>query len=58
VEPLNAIDLAVIERALSLPEMARFADQVVTICHKLGLAPPEWTRPLPPPGRPPDRRGS
>jgi hypothetical protein len=47
VEPLNALDLAVIHRALSLPEMARFAEQVVTICHKLGVAPPEWTRPLP-----------
>jgi hypothetical protein len=47
VEPLNTVDLAVIQRALSLPEMQRFADQVVTICHKLGLALPDWATPRP-----------
>jgi hypothetical protein len=50
VEPLNAVDLEVLRRALSLPEMARWADQVVTICHTLGLPLPEWAarRPAPP----------
>ncbi len=52
MEPLNAIDLAVIHRALSLPEMARFADQVVTICHKLGLPAPAWSEPRPAPPEP------
>jgi hypothetical protein len=52
VEPLNAVDLEVLRRALSLPEMARFADQVVTICHKLGLPPPEWASARPAPSEP------
>jgi hypothetical protein len=47
VEALNTIDLAVIQRALSLPDMERWADEVVTICHKLGLALPEWAMPRP-----------
>ncbi|MES1248231.1 MAG: hypothetical protein ABUS54_11235 [Actinomycetota bacterium] len=47
MEPLNAIDLAVIQRALAQAEMERWTEQVVTICHKLGLAVPEWATPRP-----------
>jgi hypothetical protein len=52
VEELNAMDLEVIRRALALPDMQRFADQVVTICHKLGVPVPEWAAPRPAPAIP------
>ena len=55
---LNALDLEVLRRALALPEMARFAPQVLAVSEKLGLPAPEWARPLPPPGPPPADGGS
>jgi len=53
VEPLNSMELDVISRALSAPEMARWAQQVLMISEKLGIPPPQWaSEPLPPAGSP------
>jgi hypothetical protein len=51
VEPLNTMELEVIARALSAPEMARWAQQVLMISQKLGIPPPQWAvEPKPPAG--------
>ena len=51
MEPLNSMELDVISRALSAPEMARWAQQVLMISEKLGIPPPQWaSEPLPPAG--------
>jgi hypothetical protein len=38
------MDVDVIARALAAPEMERWAQQVLTVCAKLGIPPPQWAR--------------
>jgi hypothetical protein len=46
----------VVARALSAPEMRRFEQQVLMVCRKLGIPPPQWAVERKPAGEPP--RGS
>ena len=36
------MDVDVIARALAAPEMRRWEQQVVLVCKKLGIPPPQW----------------
>jgi hypothetical protein len=45
----------VVARALAAPEMRRFEQQVLMVCKKLGIPPPQWAVEPKPPA---DPRGS